>query len=387
MKSAVKGKGSPGRWDMRFAHAVARVWMLESRLLDAARFDRLLSAESVGEALKILAETEYGPALAALKGGGDWEQALESELERVYAFVSSFSPEPRLLAAWRDRHTFHNLKALLKEALRGEPVDASVFSGAAGVEREELQSLVNAALGGRDERAHRVVIPLPQVPTSPPRVRVGGQVGERSGGSETTRYLAEAAATALAAFRATGAPEEIDQAVDRCYQEYLLELARVPGGEFLRGYVDRFADLTNLRTYIRFAVADRPVDGLRRALLPGGVLDPAELVEAFGRGSGEEARLEAVEGLTAGSPYATVVAEGLRLYRTEGLLSGYEGLMEGFLQAYLKGDGQSTFSFAPVWAYLMAKEREVKTIRLILVGKSAGVSPALLRERMPHVNG
>lgn len=371
-------------WDMRFAHAVARVWMLEGRLLDHARYDRMLEASTVAEALKVLGETEYGAALAALPAGEDYERALENELARAYAFVGSFAPEPRLVESWRSRQAFHNLKALLKGALRGEPVPASALSTDSAWTSERLEPLVAEAVKGGPAAAP-IAAGLPPVPTRPPRLRTGGAVGERVSGPELGGFLADAAAAAVAAFRLRGGPEEIDYAVDLAYQNYLLALAKVKGAEFLRGYVTRWTDLTNVRSTLRFALSGRTAESLRRALLPGGEISPDRFVEALGPGGGADDALDALVSRLASTRYAALVAEGIRLYRQEGSLSGYEGLMEAHLQTYLKNPGQSLFSFAPVWAYLMAKEREVKSIRLILVGKSAGVSPVRLRERMAHV--
>lgn len=378
--------------EMRFAHAAARVRVLETRLLDRGHLERLLAAADVGEVLHILSETEYGPALAALKGGEDYEQALSAELGRVYAFVTSFAPEPRLLSAWAARHTFHNLKALLKAALAGEAVATAALSSQAMVDQERLAGVVAAAVaesGGpegtaRPEGAGRpaVSVPRPVVPSQPPQVRVGGTVGERVSGPAMEPYLARAAETAVAAFRTFGGPEEIDQAVDRVYQEYLLALAAVPGAAFLKGWVARWADLTNLRTFVRFALAGRGVEVLRRALLPGGALPPEELAQAFAAAAESGAQLAALSALAGKTPYDGLVAEGWRLFRAEGLLDGFEQLAEVLLLDYLRQARRLTFGFAPVWAYLMAKEHEVRLLRLILVGKSAGLTRERLRERV-----
>lgn len=375
--------------DMRFAHAAARVRVLELRMLDRGRIERLLDAADVGEVLHILAETEYGPAVAALKGGNDYEQVLAAELARAYTLVAAFAPEPRLLQSWAVRHAFHNLKALLKAAFSGQAVEESALSPLSPVSREGLEAVVAevvAEAAAAPQTIRRPVsVRMPHASSGPPQLRIGGTVGERVSGPEAGPYLERAAAEAAASFRAAGGPEEIDQAVDRVYQEYLLALTNGPGAEFLRGWVVHWADLANLRTFCRFALSGRDEGSLRRALLPGGLIPQDRLTQAFAAADGSQGRLGALAELAAATPYAAVVTEGLRRFEAEGLLHGLERESDLFLLEYLRKAQRATFGIAPVWAYLMGKEQEVRLLRLILVGKSAGLSREQLRERISDV--
>lgn len=374
------------RDDMRFAHAAARVRVLELRLLDRGRLDRLVEATGVAEVLRLLGETEYGPAVAELAEDDDYEQILTAELQRVFALVESFAPEPRLLEAWAARHAFHNLKALLKAALRGEAVEESSLSPLATVDRDVLAELVKRAVGTVDGPSEATVaVSSPAVPVGPPQVRIGGTVDEPVAGPPLEGYLRRAASRAVADYRAGGGPEGIDQAVDGVYQEYLLALTGLPGAEFLRGWVERWTDLVNLRTALRFALAGRSASDLRRGLLPGGTLTPDRLIDVFSGTAETQARLEGLAALAGRTPYAGVVGEGLRRFAAEGLLAGFERAADLHLLAYLREAKRFSTGLAPVWAYLMAKEQEVRLLRLILVGKSAGLSPDELRERMSDV--
>ena len=62
-----------------------------------------------------------------------------------------------------------------------------------------------------------------------------------------------------------------------------------------------------------------------------------------------------------------------------------ERMANRFLREYLDSVRHKPFGMAVVWAYLMAKEREVRLIRLIFAGKSAGLSESQLRERIEYV--
>ncbi|MDZ5034719.1 V-type ATPase subunit, partial [Clostridium perfringens] len=72
---------------MKFTQAVSRIWVLETRLLDKAKIDRMIEAPSANEVLRILNETEYSNASANVKRSEDYEEILTAELKRVYDLV------------------------------------------------------------------------------------------------------------------------------------------------------------------------------------------------------------------------------------------------------------------------------------------------------------
>jgi len=100
-----------------YGYSSARVCAMELRFLDAAAIQRLLDAEDIQSARKILDETSYSASLAAQSGGTDYEKALEADLLATYDEIKSFVPDSELLDILRLQYDFHNVKVLLKSAL------------------------------------------------------------------------------------------------------------------------------------------------------------------------------------------------------------------------------------------------------------------------------
>ena len=136
---------------------------------------------------------------------------------------------------------------------------------------------------------------------------------------------------------------------------------------------------------ISSAKAGRSEDSLARALLPGGIIASQRILKAYAEAEEAQERYESLSQVLVGTAYAPLLAEGWQAYQKEGLLYGMERLMDRFLQRHLDLARFQPFGLGAVWAYLMAKEREVRLIRLILVGKSAGLSEEQLRERIDYV--
>jgi V/A-type H+-transporting ATPase subunit C len=332
-------------------------------MLSRADVERLLTAPSVQAGMRVLSDTEYASAIAAVGRSDDYERVLSAELQRVYDFVASFAPQEELLKMWAARFAFLGLKTLLKAGLQGQDVADALLPAWMPVERGRLRQTVERVLDDETEFADEDTTDMQ--------------------GLET--YLSQAAKAAVEAYQRHQAPEEIDHSVDMRFQQYLLDLTESREATFLRDWVVRFADVTNLTAFVRFAVAKRPAESLGRALLPGGSMSSERVLEAYAVSEEAQERVEALLQVLTNTPYASLLTQGWRAYQEEGLLYGMERMADGFLREYLDSARHQPFGIGVVWSYLMAKEREVRLIRLILAGKSAGMSERQLRERIEHV--
>lgn len=108
-----------------YGYAVARIRAMENRFLDASVLQRMIDAEDLATALKILGETSYSSALTSHVSDQDFDKMLEFELQAIYKEVESFIPNKKLLDLLRYQYDFHNVKVLIK----------SVFNVATGGEK------------------------------------------------------------------------------------------------------------------------------------------------------------------------------------------------------------------------------------------------------------
>jgi V/A-type H+-transporting ATPase subunit C len=74
--------------------------------------------------------------------------------------------------------------------------------------------------------------------------------------------------------------------------------------------------------------------------------------------------------------------KGLEEYQQTGQLSKIDKHMENHLMKLNKPSKSIVFGPEPIFSYLVAKEAEIKTIRLIIVSKNNNISPQAIRERL-----
>ena len=65
-----------------------------------------------------------------------------------------------------------------------------------------------------------------------------------------------------------------------------------------------------------------------------------------------------------------------------GRLSGLEKISQNYLMELNKNSKYIVFGPEPLFAYLVAKEREISAIRMIMVGKINNIESNKIRERL-----
>ncbi len=101
---------------IQYGYAVGRVKVLEKRMIDSNKAERILMADNLDEQLKILAETEYAPFLPEkVETTKQVDDFLANYLSYLFLFLGEITDLPELIHFFRAEYDFHNLKAILQE--------------------------------------------------------------------------------------------------------------------------------------------------------------------------------------------------------------------------------------------------------------------------------
>ncbi|MDP2873193.1 MAG: V-type ATPase subunit [Bacillota bacterium] len=334
------GPQTAGRDGFEYAFFVARIRVLETRLLTRNHLLRMVDAPDAETAFRMLGETEYGPAVAAAGTAADYEIALAAELGRVFGIIRAASPEPELPELLGVAYDWQNLKTALKASLTGRPIDGRFLIAAGNLDR----ALFFAVASGAD-------------------------------GSLPSPYR-ETAARARAVYAASHDPQQVDVVVDGARFAAIIEIARSTGFELIGTLAAASADLINLRTVMRIRLLRASPDLLRQALLPGGTIPAARVASMV---TGE---LDEIAGAASSLPYREVVSGGVNGFRQSGSLALLEKLIDDYLMGLVRDARYVALGPEPVIAYLMAKEAEIKNLRIIFTGKLNRLPEGTIRERL-----
>ena len=323
--------------DTDYLAVSARVRALETQLLTAEQYEQLISAKTYDEEVKLLQSFGYGELEPK------HPEALDADLTAVRAEaieeLGGSIPNAGDLDVFKIKYDYHNVKALLKaEAMDVSPGEMLADLGRVSVEEMFL--------------AHK----------------------ERDG-SNLPGHIDEAAREGYDILAATRDPQLSDVAVDKWYFRDLLETAESTGSDFLVGYVRMHIDAANLRTLVRTLRMGKNADFLRGVLFDGGAVASEELLRVSAGGGSGLVELYAPTRLCEAAEAGAKTLGG-------GLLTEFEKLCDDALGAYLGEAKLIPFGEEPVLAYLAALETEYMNLRIILMGRMAGVPADVIRSRL-----
>jgi len=186
-------------------------------------------------------------------------------------------------------------------------------------------------------------------------------------------YMAEAVEQAVLAYYQEKDIRRIDYAIDSVQAKFNLKKARELKSVFLLGLFRIQIDLTNIRTMfrVRFTQSDP-----RNVFLIGGYIEPERFRNNLDIG------YEAIGQSFFATPYYEIIQTGANYLASNKSFLKLEQQCEEHLTGFLKAAIQITAGPQPVIAYLLRKENEIRTVRLILTAKKNLLDTKLILDRI-----
>ncbi len=146
--------------------------------------------------------------------------------------------------------------------------------------------------------------------------------------------------------------------------------------DFIKDYLKHKIDLLNLKVLSRAKYSGISPEKLRSLVLKGGFLDEKILLQNY------ELSFSEIGGKLGASPYQDLWNEATDTLEEEETFILLERRIEDFLMIYLRRAKYIVFGPEPVFAYVLAKKRELNLLRLVGVGKINQIPADLLKRRI-----
>ena len=171
-------------------------------------------------------------------------------------------------------------------------------------------------------------------------------------------------------------PQRIDILLDKYYYIHLYELAKKTEIPLFIDYVQDLIDFTNIRTLIRVKKQNKDIKFLEEVLLPNGKIDAEEIIMALND------PIDDIINKFKNYDISPEIKKGLEAYKDTNRLSEFEKLMDNYLMELNQESKYIHFGPEPIFSYIVAKETEIKVLRIILVSKVNNIPPDRIRERL-----
>jgi len=325
-----------GSDDWRYVYQSAQVRVLEMQMLTKATFHDMANAENLRSAADLLSATEYAIPHAD-KSSAEMENNLKLRRSSVRELFADLMLDKPIVKLFRTRDDFANLRLVVRRTLTEKPL-------------------------GTDYSADG---------NFPPELFE--EVFEQENYNLFPDYMADAVEQAVLAYYRNKQIPDIDHAIDAAQAQYNLKQAHRLKSIFLLGLFRIQIDLTNIRTMLRLKFTESEQ---RNVFLKGGFIK----LERLERGA--ELGYEALAPLFFVTPYYRLVDAGAVYLNSNKSFLKLEQQCEQHLTGFLKSTVQITTGPQPIIAYLLLKENEIRTVRLILTAKKNNLGTKLILDRI-----
>ncbi len=318
--------------DTKYAYAVARIRAMELSLFSASTLDQLMALKTYESCLQFLAEKGWGDQDTSQ----DAEAILAKEKEKTWNVVRELlkKEDAGILNVLSYENLFHNLKAAIKETVTSDHHGNIYFD--------------NCAVNGRE------------------MARI---VAERDW-QALPANMRPAAEEAYETFLHTRDGQLCDIIVDRAALEAIYAEGEKSKDPVIRAYAESTVAVADIKIAVRSQKTAKSLEFIKRAMASCASLSVSRLSSAAL--SGMDAICEYLEG--------TAYAGGAEALRESP--SAFERWCDNQLMEAIKPQKYNSFSAGPLVAYVLARENEIKTVRIILTARLNELPEEQIRERI-----
>lgn len=316
--------------DTQYTYAVARIRSRELALFNAAAIEQLLSAKSYDDCMRLLADKGWGGADARI----DAEGLLAEERDKTWRLIGELVEDMSVFDVFLYGNDYHNLKAAIKIVCTDD-MQEGLFITHGTIDPQLFVSAV---------RGHDFSL-LPAAMQSP----------------------AEEAYDALSQTRDG---QLCDIIIDRAALEATYAAGKATKNELIAKYAELTVVAADIKIAVRCNRAGKPLDFIKRALAPCDSLDCYNLSRA------------AAESVDAICDYLSTTAYSDAVSALAQSPSAFERWCDNLIIAYIRPQQFQPFGIGPLAAYILGRENEIKTVRIILSGKRNDLPEQSIRERV-----
>lgn len=313
-----------------YTYAVARIRSRELSLLSQKDIQSLINTKDYEDCMRYLIDRGFGNE----DKDNNADSILTEERKKMWNFISELVGDLTPFDVFRYADDFHNLKVSVKAVTRDvNPIGMFMQNGTVGSDQ------IYEAIKSHEYKK------LPE-------------------------HLMPAANDAMTALLQTGDGQICDMIIDTACLKAIYKSADMTGSQIIKLYAELTVAAADIKTAVRCEKSGKNFDFILRALVPCESVNINLLARAAAKSS------EDVYNYLATTSYASAVE------KLKQSLSSFEKWCDDKLIDSIKPQKSEPFTIGPLVAYVIARENELKAVRLILSAKLNGLDINVINERL-----
>lgn len=315
--------------DNQFLYAVARIRSKELSLLDKSDIEQLMNCRTEKECLGMLIDKGWGKS-----GDENTEQILSIEREKIWDLMKELVDDLSVFNTFLYSNDFHNLKAAIKQVYtNSNRKDIYISQGTVA-----LELIIDAV------KEHNFTT-LPE-------------------------HMQGCAEEAYQIQMHTGDSQLCDAIIDKAAMETTLIKSKETKNEVFIKYGELKVAVANINIAIRSGKTGKSKEFMLRSMAECDTLDVKALAAAALEGK------EAIYQYLMNTDYAEAVDA------IKESPSSFERWSDNLIIKHIRPQKYNPFTISPLAAFILARDNEIKTVRILLSGKRNDIADSSIRERL-----
>ena len=315
--------------DKLYTYAVACIRSKELSLLTKQDYEGLMACKNYQDCIRLLMDKGWGS-----KEHDDGEDFITFERKKTWELIRELVEDVSIFDVFLYENDFHNLKAAIKQAYINTDTP-NIFISHGTIAPTLFEQAIND---------HDFTL-LPE-------------------------HMRASAQEAYEVLLHTGDGQLCDLIIDKAALEAIYRAGKSSKNDVLTLYAELKVAVANIKIAIRGCKTKKEVAFYNRAMTTCSSLDKETLIKAAL--SGEEAIYDYMK--------TTVYSDAVTELKHS--LAAFELWCDNLLMTKIRPQKANPFTISPIAAYILAREGEFKTVRIILSGKLNSLSEESIRERL-----
>ncbi len=314
-----------------FTTQVAQIRAKENTLLSDQDLDNLMNAENADECIMILLEKGWGPT-----ENNTPEELIRNEKDRCWKVIRELCDDRQMhyFDIFRYNKDYHNLKVAIKESYVQKDVP-NVYMDGGTIPVESLK-----------------------------------KCAADNDFSILSFTMMRAAQEARDVLFHTGDSQLCDVIIDRAALSEIYRVGKESGNDLIKEYAELKCGSADINIALRASKAGKDADFLQRAFVECDSISVPRLISAACSGQ------ESIYEYLMQTSYADAVDE-IRKGP-----AAFDKWCDDRMIRLIKPQKYNAFTVSPLAAFVLAKENEIKSVRMILSGKINDLPEDKVRERL-----
>ncbi len=314
----------------QYTYAVARIRALEVSLFSNATIEQLIACQDYNHCLQFLAEKGWGDKDTAM----DENAMLTKEEEKIWKTVGELSVPMEKFEVLSYPKLFHNLKAAIK-AVYGGVKNNDVFYNDVSITGDKMLEIV------KEKQFYKLPANMQNLA---PEIM------------ETLLH--------------TGDGQMCDVMVDKAALDAIYAAGMQAKEDIIRDYAESTVALADIKIAVRAQKTGKSLEFMKKAMAECKTINVDRLAKAALSG------IDSIKEYLAGTAYAEAVQA------LDESPSAFERWCDNRIIKTISPQKYKAFTLGPVIAYVIARQNEIKTVRIILSGKLNNMPESSIRERV-----